>query len=975
LEKFPPFFIVIMINRVTSSHVYAGNADFLDSLYQQYLADPLSVEEKWRLFFDGLRDSPGSESEPTQEEIRKHFRENKPARAGQAYSMQGLHSLEMARKQSAVLRMIHAYRLLGHVRAAVDPIHLRGVPRIPELEPAYHGLADTDMDLVFNTGGLGGRTEMRLREIIEMLKETYTESIGSEFVHISDVEQKEWIQQQLESTRTNPDYSRDFKIRVLERITAAEGLETHLHQKYVGQKRFSLEGGETLITALDEIITRGGTQGIEEIVFGMAHRGRLNVLVNIMGKSPAELFSEFEGKHDWRNNATGDVKYHQGYSSDVKTPGGMVHLALGFNPSHLEIIAPVTVGSVRSRQEQRGESGRDKVLAVIIHGDAAIAGQGVAYETVQLAKTRFYGTGGSIHIVVNNRIGFTVSHPQDARSSMYCTDVGKVIQSPIFHVNGDDPEAVAFITQLALNFRLRFNTDVFIDIICYRRHGHNEADEPAATQPMMYRKIRKIDTVRKVYADRLVSEGVIGADEGDEMLKIYRARLEAGEQVALNIVDGLRNPYRIEWSKYLDVQWREATETGAAITRVKRLGASLSALPEDFELHPRVLKIYEDRIKMASGALPVDWGFAETIAYATLLEDGFAVRISGQDSGRGTFFHRHAVLHNMRTGDEYIPLQYVAVNQPKFTVIDSILSEEAVLGFEYGYSAANPHTLVIWEAQFGDFVNGAQVIIDQFITAAEQKWGLLTGLVMFLPHGWEGQGPEHTSARLERFLQLCAQENIQVCYPTTAAQMFHLLRRQMIRPYRKPLVVMTPKSTLRRKISFSTLDDLARHGFLNVIGEQDAIDPARVARVILCSGKVYYDLLEARREQKIENIAIIRLEQLYPFPSEELIAEIKKYPKAREVCWAQEEPQNQGAWYSIQHAIRTSIASSQTLYYSGRIAMAAPAGGDYHKSIERQRNLVQHALTLAIQSASQDMSHQPQLTAHQSGTAHLGEKS
>ena len=945
-----------MIDKINASHVYAGNADFLDSLYQQFLNDPLSVEEKWRGFFEELRSGPGVEREPSQDEIRTWFRENRPAQPGLAYSMQGLHSLEMARKQSAVLRMIHAYRLLGHLRAAVDPIQLRGMPRIPELEPAYHGLAEADMDLVFNAGGLGGQAEMSLRDIIEMLKETYTESIGAEFIHISDVEQKEWIQQQLELTRTNPDYAPGYKLNILERLTAAEGLETHLHQKYVGQKRFSLEGGEALITALDEIITRAGTQGVDEIVFGMAHRGRLNVLVNIMGKSPAELFSEFEGKHDWRNNATGDVKYHQGYSSDVQTPGGVVHLALGFNPSHLEVIAPVTVGSVRSRQELRGERGREKCFAVIIHGDAAIAGQGVAYETLQLAKTRHFGTGGTIHIVVNNRIGFTISHPQDARSSMYCTDVGKVIQAPVFHVNGDDPEAVAFITQLALNFRMRFHTDVFIDIICYRRHGHNEADEPAATQPMMYRKIRKIETTRKLYADRLVREGIIEAQQGDEMLKAYRARLEAGEQVAPNIVEGIKNPYRMEWAKHIAAQWRDAAATAVSIARIKRLGGVITTLPEDFELHPRVQKIVEDRVKMASGALPLDWGFAELMAYATLIEDGFAVRISGQDSGRGTFFHRHAVLHNMRSGDEYVPLQYVAENQPKFTVIDSILSEEAVLGYEYGYSAANPNTLVIWEAQFGDFVNGAQVIIDQFITAAEQKWGLLTGLVMFLPHGWEGQGPEHTSARLERFMQLCAQENIQVCYPSTAAQMFHMLRRQMIRAYRKPLVVMTPKSPLRRKATFSTLDDLINGSFQLVIGEQDAVKPDEVERVVLCSGKVYWDIVEARREQNITNIAIVRLEQLYPFPSEELTAGIKKFPRAREICWAQEEPQNQGAWYSIQHSIRTCMSSSQTLYYAGRMAMAAPAGGDHHKSVERQRKLIQDALTLA-----------------RAGTPHLGE--
>ncbi|HMP90529.1 MAG TPA: 2-oxoglutarate dehydrogenase E1 component [Kiritimatiellia bacterium] len=963
-----------MTTKASSSHVYAGSADFLDSLYQQFLVDPLSVDEKWRGFFESLRNGHGDDREPTQEEIRTFFKENRPSRSGAAYSMQGLHGLEMARKQSAVLRMIHAYRLLGHLRAAVDPIQLRGMPRIPELEPIYHGLTEQDMNLVFNSGGFGGRAEMPLREIIDVLKETYTESIGAEFIHISDVEQKEWIQHQLEITRTNPDYPGDFKIRLLERLTAAEGLETHLHQKFVGQKRFSLEGGEALITMLDEIINRGGTQGVDEIVIGMAHRGRLNVLVNIMGKSPAELFSEFEGKHAWRQGATGDVKYHQGYSSDVETPGGIVHLALGFNPSHLEIVAPVTIGSVRSRQERRTERGRDKVLAVIIHGDAALAGQGVVYETAQLSKTRGFSVGGAIHLVVNNRIGFTISHPQDARSSMYCTDVGKVIQAPIFHVNGDDPEAVAFITQLALNFRMRFHTDVFIDLVCYRRHGHNEADEPAATQPMMYKKIRKHDTTRKIYADRLIGEQVITAQQAEDMLKTYRAKLDAGEQVVENIVENVTNIYRTEWSKFLAAKWTDPSDTSASISRIKRLGGLLTALPEDFELHPRVAKIYDDRIKMASGALPLDWGFAETMAYATLLEDGYSIRISGQDSGRGTFFHRHAVLHNMRNGDEYVPLQHVAENQPRFIVIDSILSEEAVLGFEYGYSAADPNSLVIWEAQFGDFANGAQVMIDQFIVAAEQKWGLLTGLVLFLPHGWEGQGPEHTSARLERFLQLCAQDNIQVCYPTTAAQMFHMLRREMIRPYRKPLVVMTPKSTLRRKISFSTLEDLATGSFQMVIGEVDDLKPDDVERIVLCSGKVYYDLVEARRERGVDNIAIFRIEQLYPFPAEVLTAELKKYPKAREICWAQEDPQNQGAWYSIQHAIRTCMSSSQTLYYSGRVAMAAPAGGDYHKSIERQRNLVDHALTLISQTKRKDLSMQPQLTASQNAQPQLGDK-
>lgn len=949
-----------MVN-TSSSHIYSGNADFLDSLYEQFLKDPLSVDEKWRSFFESLRNGHNEDREPSQSDIREFFRERRPTASGGLHTVQGMHSLEMARKQSAVLRMIHAYRLMGHLRAAVDPIGLRGRPKIPELDPVYHGLTEHDYDLVFNTGGLGGRYEMPLREIIEMLKETYTESIASEFMHIPDVEQKEWIQHQLEITRTNPDYPSDFKITLLERLTAAEGLETQIHQKYVGQKRFSLEGGETLITMLDEIINRGGTQGIKEIVIGMAHRGRLNVLVNVMGKSPKDLFSEFEGQHKWQDK-TGDVKYHQGYSADVNTPGGHMHLALSFNPSHLEIVAPVTMGSVRSRQEQSGSKGKKEVLAVHVHGDAAIAGQGVAYETIQLAKVRHFTTGGSIHIVVNNRIGFTTSHPQDSRSSLYCTDVGKIIQSPVFHVNGDDPEAVAFITQLALNYRMRFHQDVFIDLVCYRRHGHNEADEPAATQPVMYERIRRHETVRKIYADHLIETNVITREQSDEILNTYRAKVDAGEQVASNIVEGLENPYRITWSKYLEAKWTDHAKTGVPVARAKHLGQLLSKIPDDFQVHPRVLKIYDDRSKMSAGALPLDWGFCETMAYATLLQEGYAVRLSGQDSGRGTFFHRHAVLHNMRNGDEYVPLQHITPRQPHFVAIDSILSEQAVLGFEYGYSANNPKSLVIWEAQFGDFANGAQVMIDQFIVAAEQKWGLLTGLVLMLPHGWEGQGPEHSSARLERFLQLCAQENIQVCYPTTAAQMFHLLRREMIRKYRKPLIIMTPKSMLRRKVSFSTLDDLANNTFNVVIPEAEKLNNDEVKRVIICSGKVYYDLVETRKERKIKDIAIIRLEQLYPFPEEALAAEIDAYPNAHEICWAQEEPQNQGAWYTVKQPIRASMYTTQTLYYSGRPAMAAPAGGSYHNSIKRQRDLCDHALTLASKDNRRDMSRQSQLT-------------
>jgi 2-oxoglutarate dehydrogenase E1 component len=951
-----------------STYLYAGNAEFVEQLYRNYLANPDSVAPEWRAYFASLN---GHDAEllnaPAPEEISQRMRTRAHRRATQAsapaVAMAG--GSDMARKQAAVLRLIHAYRLLGHHRAQVDPINLRGLPIIPDLDPAFHGLRESDYDLVFNTGNLGGQAEMKLRDIIDMLKETYTEHIGAEFMHIVDVNEKRWLQTRLESTRTNPDYPNDFKVRLLERLTAAEGLEQFLHTKYAGQKRFSLEGGESMITALDEIIMRSGTQGVEEIVIGMAHRGRLNVLVNIMGKSPKELFEEFEGKHQWKGDYTGDVKYHQGFSSDVQTPGGTVHLALGFNPSHLEIVDPVTCGSVRARQEQRGDRERRKVLGVLIHGDAAFAGQGVVYETLNLAQTRGYGTGGTIHLVVNNRIGFTTSHPLDVRSALYCTDVGKVIQAPIFHVNGDNPEAVAFIVQLAVNFRMTFKRDVIIDIVCYRRHGHNEADEPAATQPMMYKKVRNHPTTRKVYADQLEKGGVIAAGDADRMVQTYRDALAAGQQVVPNIITGKKNPYRVNWSKFRQAKWTDDYQTAVPASLIRQLGQRMNELPEDFELHPRVAKIVDDRIKMASGALPIDWGFAEVMAYATLLEEGHTVRISGQDSGRGTFFHRHAVFHNQRNGDEYIPLQHLSGGQAHFTVIDSILSEEAVLGFEYGFSAASPNTLVIWEAQFGDFVNGAQVVIDQFIVAAEQKWGLLTGLTMMLPHGWEGQGPEHTSARLERFLQLCAQDNIQVCYPSTPEQMFHLLRRQMVRPYRKPLVIMSPKSLLRRKISFSTIEDLTSGRFDPVIGELDPLKPSDIRRVCVCSGKVYYDLLEARRERGITDIAILRLEQLYPFPAEDLSRELARYPRAKQVYWVQEEPQNQGAWYSIQDTIRTIMLPGQTLSYAGRMPMAAPAGGDHHKHLERQKRLVDTALARRPGEETSLISAQPQLVAMQ----------
>ncbi|MBN2573881.1 MAG: 2-oxoglutarate dehydrogenase E1 component [Deltaproteobacteria bacterium] len=923
-----------------ASPVYAGNAEFIEDLYERYLTQPASVSEEWRQFFASWKgaDSPGRAA--SSDHVRRLFEDRDGGAAGQPGRPESQASLV---KQVAVMRLIQAHRGLGHHRAAVDSIRLRAQPAVPDLDPSFHGLAEADMDTVFQTGNLGGRAAMTLREIVDMLRETYTGSIGSEFLHISEVEEKRWLQTRLEATRARPSYGADERIGFLSRLAAAEGIEHYLHAAYAGQKRFSLEGGETTITALDTIIASAGGRGIEEMVIGMAHRGRLNVLVNIMGKSPKELFAEFEGLHDWKGVA-GDVKYHQGYSTDIVTPGGVMHVALGYNPSHLEIVDPVICGSVRARQERRRDHERKKVMAVLLHGDASFAGQGVVYETLNLSQTRGYTTGGTIHIVINNRIGFTTSHPLDARSTLYCTDVGKVVQAPIFHVNGDDPEAVAYIAELAVDYRMTFRKDVLIDLVCYRRYGHNEADEPAATQPRMYRKIRGHDTVTKIYASVLEREGVLEPGRLAALANEYRDALKGGHQVAPGIVCPLPDRKPRIFAEIRGNPWTAPADTSLPMADIRRLGSRLCDVPEDFELHPRVAKIIEDRRMMAAGAVPADWGFAETLAYASLVETGHPVRISGQDTGRGTFFHRHAVLLNQRNGDEYVPLQHVSERQARFTVINSILSEEAALGFEYGFSAASPDTLVVWEAQFGDFANGAQVVIDQFVVAAEQKWRLLCGLVLMLPHGHEGQGPEHTSARIERFLQMAAQDNLQICHPSTPAQMFHLLRRQIVRPYRKPLVIFSPKSLLRRKASFSPIDELAHGRFREVVGESEAVDPASVERLVLCSGKVYYDLVETRREKGVAKVAIARLEQLNPYPAEAVAAVLGTYPNLREVVWTQEEPENQGAWCFVRERLAASLGPERRVLCSSRPLMAAPSGGDYRRHLVRQKQLVDFAL-------------------------------
>jgi 2-oxoglutarate dehydrogenase E1 component len=777
---------------------------------------------------------------------------------------------------------------------------------------------------------------MTLREIFDFCIQVYGGTIGAEYMHITRTPEKRWIQARLEGSRAKLELSDERRVALLERV---------------GQKRFSLEGGESLIPMLDEMLQRAGSHGIKETAIGMAHRGRLNVLINILGKSPRELFEEFEGKKKKTGKGSGDVKYHMGFSSDMETPGGTLHLALGFNPSHLEIINPVIEGSVRARQQRRDDHTGKQVLPILIHGDAAFAGQGVVMETLQMSNTRGYTTGGTVHIVINNQVGFTTSNPVDSRSTFHCTEVAKMVQAPIFHVNGDDPEAVLFVTQLALDYRMEFGKDVVIDLVCYRRHGHNEADEPAATQPTMYQIIRARPTTRQLYAEKLTEAGVLAPGEGDKMVTAYRDALDEGRLVAKGIVESKPSKFSVDWTPYLDKEWTDEGDTSIKPARLRQLADTLLDLPEGVELHARVARIYADRRKMAAGAAPADWGFAETMAYASLLTEGYPVRLSGQDCGRGTFFHRHAVLHNQTDGSNYIPLQNLAEDQARFIVIDSLLSEEAVMGFEYGFSTADPTSLVIWEGQFGDFANGAQVVIDQFISSGESKWNRLCGLALFLPHGFEGQGPEHSSARLERYLQLCAEYNMQVCVPTTPAQIFHLIRRQMVRNFRKPLVVMTPKSLLRHKQAVSSLEELTSGQYRTIIDEIDEIDGKKVKRVVLCSGKVYYDLLEARRAQELDDVAIVRMEQLYPFPREALVELMKRYPNAKQVVWCQEEPRNQGAWYQQRHHYKICIGPKRKLYYAGRNASASPAAGSFAEHAAQQQALVEKALTGKFETA------------------------
>ncbi|MFS8975503.1 2-oxoglutarate dehydrogenase E1 component [Cupriavidus necator] len=933
----------------SNSYLFGGNAPYVEELYEAYLQNPASVPDNWRSYFDAMQNVPAVDGSNARDiahaPIVASFAER--AKQGPIKTIVASADSDMGRKRVAATQLIAAYRNIGSHWADLDPLKRQERPPLPDLDPAFYGFSEADLDIVFNASNTYfGKESMSLRELLNNLRDTYCGTIGAEFMYVSDQAQKRWWQERLETTRSKPVFTLEKKKHILDRLTAAEGLERFLHTKYVGQKRFSLEGGESFIAAMDELVQHSGSKGVQEIVIGMAHRGRLNVLVNTLGKMPADLFAEFEGKHV-DDLPAGDVKYHKGFSSDVSTDGGPVHLSLAFNPSHLEIVNPVVEGSAKARQERRGEVGHKEVLPVQVHGDAAFAGQGVVMETLNLAQTRGYGTGGTMHIVINNQIGFTTSDPRDARSTLYCTDVVKMIEAPVLHVNGDDPEAVVYAMQLAVDFRMEFNKDVVVDIICFRKLGHNEQDTPAVTQPLMYKKIAQHPGTRKLYAEKLAAQKLVPAEFGDEKVKEYRAAMDAGKHTADPVLSNFKNKFAVDWMPFLNRKWTDAADTAVPVTELKRLAERITTTPETLKLHPLVEKVVKDRANMGRGDQSLDWGMGEHLAFASLVSSGYPVRITGQDAGRGTFTHRHAVLHDQARerwdAGSYVPLQNVSENQAPFTVIDSVLSEEAVLGFEYGYSAAEPNALVIWEAQFGDFVNGAQVVIDQFISSGEVKWGRASGLTLMLPHGYEGQGPEHSSARIERFLQLCADHNMQVCQPTTPAQIFHLLRRQMIRLFRKPLVIMTPKSLLRNKDAVSPLSDLAKGHFETVIPDHEELNASKVKRIIMCSGKVYYDLVNTRKERESNDAAIIRLEQLYPFPHKAVAAELKKYPNATEIVWCQDEPQNQGAWFFVQHYIMENMTEGQKLGYAGRPASASPAVGYYAKHNEQQKALLDAA--------------------------------
>lgn len=915
-----------------TSYLSGNSMEYVDSLYEDFLKDPKAVSDDWQKIFKDMQTAQAKDvSLKSVEDYFRHLSTHKRSSGPTS---------EVNSKQAQVMDLVNAYRAYGHLKAKLDPLEVSPQPEISSLTPGAYGLSLDDLSL-YQVSDTLSKKPLHVKSLYEKLNQIYSDSLGYEFMHITNAQEKAWWFNRIEAQPGKTQFSQAQKQEILLGLIAADGFERYLHTRFVGQKRFSLEGGDALIPMMSNLIQRASNYEVKEAFIGMAHRGRLNLLVNILGKSPQSLYDEFEGKGNYER--TGDVKYHLGFSSRLALDNQQsIDAFLAFNPSHLEIISPVVEGAVRSRQTIRQDlTKRDSVLPIIIHGDSAFTGQGVVMETFNFSQARGYCTGGTVHIVINNQVGFTTNDPQDTRSSKYCTDIAKMVEAPILHVNGDDPEAVVLATEMALDYRMQFNRDVVIDLVCYRRQGHNEADEASITQPLMYKIIRSRPVLRDLYAKHLQAQQVITEAWYKEAVENYRDKMDKGESLVPQLPKPESSPYRVNWKQYYDASWKSPAKTGVDLEVLQKTLEKLSVLPQGFSLHPVVERTRQERLAMIHQEQPLNWGCAETLAFATLLEQGYEVRLSGQDCGRGTFSHRHAVWHDQNTAKTYTPLETLAKgpNHP-FTVIDSVLSEEAVLAFEYGYAATNPNALVIWEGQFGDFANGAQVVIDQFISSGEQKWGRLCGLVMFLPHGYEGQGPEHSSARLERYMQLCAQQNMQVCVPSTPAQIFHLLRRQMLRPYRKPLIVMTPKSLLRHKRAVSSLDELVYGEFQNVIPEVQALDFKQVKKLVLCSGKVYYDLLQAREERDIKDVAILRIEQLYPFPTEELKHELSKYPKLKEVIWCQEEPQNQGAWFTSSHHIMDCLSLDQELRYAGREFAAAPAVGSYALHLKQQQAFI-----------------------------------
>jgi len=948
-----------------TTFLYGPNATFIAELYSRYLEDPGSVDPSWRSFFDDLSDEGAAvlkelEGPAWGRAERSHVIANgHAAPAGNGHAAVALAQAAPAEARQATLdalralTLIRAYRVRGHLIADLDPLGLVRRTDHPDLDPATYGFTEADYDRPIFVNGVLGFQTATLREILEALKATYCGHVGIEYMHMQELEQRQWIQGRIEVPRNQTEFTREGKRAILERLTVAETLERFLDRRYTGTKRFGLDGGESLIPALEQVIKRGGQLGMKELILGMPHRGRLNVLTNVMGKPFAALFSEFQGNpaNPEDVQGSGDVKYHLGTSTDREFDGNNVHLSLTANPSHLEAVDPVVLGKVRAKQRQRGDTERDAVVGLLMHGDAAFAGQGLVAESLELSELKGYRTGGTIHFIVNNQIGFTTS-PSYARSSPYPSDVAKIIQAPIFHVNGDDPEAVVHVARIATEFRQRFKKDVVVDIFCYRRHGHNETDEPAFTQPIMYRTIAEHPTTRQIYAKRLVEEGVVTEAEVEALVTDFMAYLDSQYDAAKS--------YRPNKADWLEGAWSgievasgelRRGETAVPIETLTEVGTALTKVPDGFNLNRKIARQLDAKRKAIESGEGIDWATGEALAFGTLCAEGTFVRLSGQDSGRGTFSQRHAVLIDQENEERYIPVNHVREGQAQFEVVDSPLSEAAVLGFEYGYSLAEPRALVLWEAQFGDFANGAQVIIDQFISSGEAKWLRMSGLVLLLPHGYEGQGPEHSSARLERFLQLCGEDNLQVCNLTTAANYFHALRRQVRRNFRKPLVVMTPKSLLRSHEAASTLAEMGPGTyFRRTIDETDPLaEDAKVRRVVLCAGKVYYDLRHARRERKMDDVAIVRIEQLHPFPAKALAESVGRYKNA-DFVWCQEEPRNMGAWSFVDGRIEQVLmelgGKAKRARYVGRPEAAATATGLLKRHNSEQAKLVDEALTV-----------------------------